>query len=98
MKWREGRKAVIVVHVAGRARGRCGNVSPADFSEGTERYDVAEALPILQFFRDRLRVKHKTVVILKYIQTSNIHSSGGFALSAESDVHDPQIAFVTYLI
>ena len=41
---------------------------PRDVPEGAEGDDVTEALAVLQFFRDRLRVKHKTIVILKHIQ------------------------------
>lgn len=75
MKWREGRDAVVAVDVAGRTGGRGGHVSPANFSEGAESNDVTKALTILQFFGDRLRVKHKTIVILKHIQTTHVHSA-----------------------
>lgn len=75
VKRRERRDAVVAVHITRRSGGRCGNVSPAYFSEGTESNDVTKALTILQFFRDRLRVKHKTIVILKHIQTTHVHPS-----------------------
>lgn len=72
MKWRKRRDAVVSVDVARGAGGRRGNVGPANFSEGAEGNDVTEAFAILQFFRDRLRVKHKTIVILKHIQTTHV--------------------------
>ena len=81
MKWRERRDAFVAVHVARRARGRGGHVSPANFSEGAESNDVTKALTILQFFGDRLRVKHKTIVILKHIQTSHVHPTTGLKQS-----------------
>lgn len=68
---RERRDALVAVHVARRARGGGGHVGPADLSKGAEGDDVTEAFAILQFFGDRLRVKHKTIVILKHIQTAH---------------------------
>lgn len=47
VKRREGRDAVVAVHVARRARGGGGHVSPASFSEGAESDDVTKALTIL---------------------------------------------------
>lgn len=103
MKWRERRDAVVSVHVARGAGGGGGHVGPANFSEGTEGNDVTEAFTILQFFRDRLRVKHKTVVILKHIQTTHVHPAAGLTPTplipvALKEVFDLQIAFVTQLM
>ena len=102
MKRREGRDAVVAVHVARRAGCGGGHVSPANFSEGAESNDVTKALTILQFFGDRLRVKHKTIVILKHIQTTHVLPAAGLTqspptLMAPKEVRDPQIAFVTHL-
>lgn len=97
----EGRDAVVAVHVARRTGGRGGHMSPARVSEGAESNDVTEALTILQFFGDRLRVKHKTIVILKHIQTTDAHPAAGPKQSpltlAVPKVHNSQIAFVTHL-
>lgn len=103
MKWREGRDAVVAVHVARCAGGRGGHMSPANFSKGAESNDVTKALTILQFFGDRLRVKHKTIVILKHIQTTHVHPAAGLTQSPPTcvvpkEVRDPQIAFVTHLM
>ena len=77
MKRREGRNAVVAIDVAGRAWDRGGHVRPGEVSEGAEGDDVTEALAVLQFFRDRLRVKHKTIVILKHIQRAHsMHTAG----------------------
>lgn len=77
-------------------------MSPANFSEGAESNDVTKALTILQFFGDRLRVKHKTIVILKHIQTIHVHPAAGLTQSPPTpvvpqEVHDPQITFLTHL-
>lgn len=77
MERQERRDAVIAVHIARRTGGGGGHVGPADLSEGAEGDDVTEAFAILQFFRDRLRVKHKTIVILKHIQTAHMSPAAG---------------------
>lgn len=74
---RERRDAVVAVHVARRTGGGGGHVGPADLSEGAEGDDVTEAFAVLQFFGDRLRVKHKTIVILKHIQTAHMSPAAG---------------------
>lgn len=50
---------------------RCGNnrSRPRDCAHRPEGDDVAEALSVLQFLGNRLGAKHKTIVILKRIQT-----------------------------
>lgn len=103
MKWRERRDAVVSVHVARGAGGGGGHVGPANFSESAEGNDVTKAFTILQFFRDRLRVKHKTIVILKHIQTTHVHPAAGLTPTplipvALKEVFDLQIAFVTQLM
>lgn len=102
MKRREGCDAVVAVHVARRARGRGGHMGPANFSEGAESDDVTKALTILQFFGDRLGVKHKTIVILKHIQTTHVHPAAGLTqspptLAVPQEVHEPQMTFLTRL-
>ena len=72
MERREGRDAVVAVDVARGAGYGGGHVRPRDVPEGAEGDDVTKALAVLQFFRDRLRVKHKTIVILKHIQNTSI--------------------------
>lgn len=104
MKWRERRDAVVSVDVARGAGGGCGDVGPANFSEGAEGNDVTEAFAILQFFRDRLRVKHKTIVILKHIQTTHVQPAAGLTatllarVALKKKVCDLQIAFATPLV
>lgn len=103
MERREGRDAVVAVHVARRAGGGGGHVCPADLSEGAEGDDVTEAFAILQFFGDRLRVKHKTIVILKHIQTAHMSPAAGpprpAAIMVElKGVCGRQIGFLTRLI
>lgn len=104
MKWRERRDAVVSVDVARGARGGCGDMGPANFSEGAEGNDVTEAFAILQFFRDRLRVKHKTIVILKHIQTTHIQPAAGLTaallvrVALKKIVYNLQIAFQTPLV
>lgn len=104
MKWRERRDAVVAVDVARGAGGRRGDVGPANFSEGAEGNDVTKAFAILQFFRDRLRVKHKTIVILKHIQTTHIQLAAGLTatllahVALKKIVYDLQIAFETPLL
>lgn len=78
-------------------------MGPADLSEGAEGDDVTEAFAILQFFGDRLRVKHKTIVILKHIQTTHMSPAAGpprpAAIMVEmKGVCGRQIAFLTRLI
>lgn len=104
MKWRKRCDAVVSVDVARGAGGGCGDVGPANFSEGAEGNDVTEAFAILQFFRDRLRVKHKTIVILKHIQTTHVQLAAGLTatllirVALKKMVYDLQIAFETPLV
>lgn len=67
-RW-EGWDGVVAEDVACHAR--CGdNCSrPCDHAHRPEDDDVAKALSVLQFLRNRLGAKHKTIVILKRIQT-----------------------------
>lgn len=69
IKRREGRDGVVAEDVARHAgRGDDGS-RPRDRAHWPEGDDVAEALSVLQFLWHRLGAKHKTIVILKRIQT-----------------------------
>lgn len=104
MKRRERCDAVVSVDVARGAGCGRGDVGPANFSEGAEGNDVTEAFAILQFFRDRLRVKHKTIVILKHIQTTHVQPAAGLTaallarVALKKKIYDLQIAFATPLV
>lgn len=66
---REGWDGVVTEDVTGHSG--CGDSCsrPCDHTQRSECDDVAKALTILQFLRNRLGAKHKTTVILKCIQT-----------------------------
>lgn len=68
VKRREGWDGVISEDVTRRG---CGDnrSRPRDRAHRPEGDDVAEALSVLQFLGHRLGAKHKTIVILKRIQT-----------------------------
>jgi len=69
VKRREGWEGVVsedVTRHAGRGDNRS---SPRDRAHRPEGDDVAKVLSILQVLRHRLGAKHKTIVILKRIQT-----------------------------
>lgn len=68
-KRREGWDGVVPEGVAGRSGRGDGRSRPRDHPQRPECDDVAEALAVLQFLRNRLGAKHKTTVILKCIQT-----------------------------
>lgn len=66
---REGWDGVVPEGVAGRSGRGDRRSRPRDHPQRPECDDVAEALAVLQFLRNRLGAKHKTTVILKCIQT-----------------------------
>lgn len=68
-KRREGWDGVVTEDVSGQSG--CGDSCsrPCDHTQRSECDDVAKALTVLQFLRNRLGAKHKTTVILKCIQT-----------------------------
>lgn len=66
---REGWDGVIAEDVTCHARCGDNRSCPRDRAHRPEGDDVAKALSVLQFLGNRLGAKHKTIVILKRIQT-----------------------------
>lgn len=67
---RERRDGVIAENVTGEAGRRHHGARPRDRAHRTEGDDVTEALSVLQLLWNRLRVEHKTIVILKHIEAN----------------------------
>lgn len=66
---REGWDGVVTEDVTGHPGCGDSHSCPCDHTQRPESDDVAKALTVLQFLRNRLGAKHKTTVILKCIQT-----------------------------
>ena len=69
MERRERRNGVVSENVAGQPGGRYDSACPGYRAQGTEGDDVPKALAVLQFLGHGLGAKHKTIVILKHIET-----------------------------
>lgn len=65
----EGWDGVVTEDITGHSGCGDSRSRPCDHTQRSECDDVAKALTILQFLRNRLGAKHKTTVILKCIQT-----------------------------
>ncbi len=70
VKWREWWDSVISENIAGDAGCRDHGAGPSDQSHWPESNDITKSLSVLQLLWNRLRVEHKTIVILKQIEAN----------------------------